>query len=537
MGTTRPDRMARRLVVWFQNDLRLHDNALLQAAVRAVQTKRVDHVLPCYCLDPRHFELTRFGSPKTNMYRARFLLESLVDLKHGLRAIGSDLFVVIGRPEDVIPGLGAGIVLASSESGTEETELADRLSNALEDQAVLERVWTYSMIHRDDLPYDHINQLPNGFSAFRTKVEKHCSPRELIPPPKPGDLPLPSKLPPGMDYEPSLADLPLSGEVAQQYSDLAQAEQQARRDGSMPTFKGGETAALERLDYYLWQSDLLSTYFDSRNGMLGGDYSTKFSAYLALGCLSAPTIASECKRYERQRQSNKSTYWVVFELLWRDYFRFFLEKHGRRVFMLGGACNVHKPWGNDQEALQRWKSGNTGMPLVDANMRELCATGFQSNRGRQNVASYLCLDLELDWRLGADFFESLLIDHDVSSNYGNWNAAAGLTGGRVNKFNITKQSKDYDPAGDYVRTWVPELSQVPLQHLFEPWKMSKDQQQSSGCVIGSDYPAPIKLSKSNAGGKGQGDNRKRNSNQQRDRGRKQKGGNRTSKPSDFELYG
>ena len=106
------------------------------------------------------------------------------------------------------------------------------------------------------------------------------------------------------------------------------------------------------------------------------------------------------------------------------------------------------------------------MPLVDANMRELAATGWMSNRGRQNVASYLILDLGIDWRRGAEHFETLLLDYDTASNWGNWVAAAGLTGGRLNKFNITKQSRDYDANGDYLRAWIPELADVPTEYVF-----------------------------------------------------------------------
>jgi deoxyribodipyrimidine photo-lyase len=142
-----------------------------------------------------------------------------------------------------------------------------------------------------------------------------------------------------------------------------------------------------------------------------------------------------------------------------------------------------------------WKEGRTGLPLVDANMRELAATGFMSNRGRQNVASYLILDLGIDWRRGASWFEYLLLDHDVTSNFGNWVSAAGLTGGRINKFNITKQSKDYDADGRYVKHWLPELEKVPPAYLHEPWTMPKGVQQEAGCVIGTDYPAPIPVNR------------------------------------------
>lgn len=111
----------------------------------------------------------------------------------------------------------------------------------------------------------------------------------------------------------------------------------------------------------------------------------------------------------------------------------------------------------DIETIKRWKEGKTGMPLIDACMRELNQTGWMSNRGRQIVASYLTLDLKQDWRYGAHHFEEMLIDHDVRSNYGGWSACAGLGPGRVNFFNTLLQSKKFDPKGEYIKLWVPEL--------------------------------------------------------------------------------
>jgi deoxyribodipyrimidine photo-lyase len=204
--------------------------------------------------------------------------------------------------------------------------------------------------------------------------------------------------------------------------------------------------------------------------MLGADYSTKFGPWLAAGCLSPRTIYHEVRRYEQHRTANKSTYWVIWELTCRDWFRFYAAKQGSRLFYPGGPAGLTGlRWSSDPELWARWSTGTTGMPLVDANMRELAQTGWMSNRGRQNVASYLALDLGVDWRRGADLFEHLLLDYDVASNWGNWAAAAGLTGGRVNHFNITKQSKDYDPDGDYIRHWLPELSKVPASRIHQPW--------------------------------------------------------------------
>jgi len=284
------------------------------------------------------------------------------------------------------------------------------------------------------------------------------------------------------------------------------------------SFVGGESAALRRVQDYIWDKDLLKVYFDTRNGMLATtDYSTKFAPWLSTGCLSPRYIAMECKRYENERVANKSTYWVVFELLWRDFFKFFAQKHGNKIFLLDGTLGTaahgshpnSRRWGLDRKTLQAWKDGKTGYPLVDANMRELAATGFMSNRGRQNVASFLAIDMNIDWRYGADHFETLLYDYDVYSNWGNWVSAAGMTGGRLNRFNIVKQSKDYDAEGEYVRYWCPELSNLPTSLVHEPWKMNKEQQQQYGLRLGVDYPNPIVVPNAWVPPKGNEDNVKK----------------------------
>jgi deoxyribodipyrimidine photo-lyase len=242
-------------------------------------------------------------------------------------------------------------------------------------------------------------------------------------------------------------------------------------------------------------------------GLIGPDYSTKFAPWLAHGCLSARLVHAECARYEKERTKNKSTYWVIFELLWRDFFKFYCARHGDDVFKVGGPIRrAAYQWEEDADGglFRRWKEGNTGVPFVDANMRELRATGFMSNRGRQNVASYLILDLNLDWRKGAEWFEETLLDYDVCSNWGNWAAAAGLTGGRVNRFNVQKQSKDYDAAGDYIRLWVPELAQVPPPYVHAPHNMPRAAMEKYGAVIGigGTYPSPISTRGGGGGGGG-----------------------------------
>lgn len=216
--------------------------------------------------------------------------------------------------------------------------------------------------------------------------------------------------------------------------------------------------------------------------------------WLAHGCVSPRFVHSERLRYERtQGISTKSTYWLTFELIVRDYFTCCAHKWGRKLFFpFGVVGRAGRPkWVSDQSLYEAWKAGQTGVPLIDAHMRELAATGYMSNRGRQNVASFLSLDLRLDWRLGAEHFEAMLTDYSVELNWANWLSAAALKGGRTNRFNPVKQGKRYDPDGAHIRVWVPELSKVRDEHVHSPWLMSEDEQREAGCRIGHDYPAPV----------------------------------------------
>ncbi|ESA36515.1 dash family [Leptolyngbya sp. Heron Island J] len=150
-------------------------------------------------------------------------------------------------------------------------------------------------------------------------------------------------------------------------------------------------------------------------------------------------------------------------------------------------------WQEDWPRFQLWQAGKTGFPLVDANMRELAATGFMSNRGRQNVASFLTKNLGINWQMGAEWFESQLIDCDACSNWGNWNYAAGVGNDArgFRYFNILKQSSMYDPTGDYIRHWLPELMQIPEDKVHQPEKLTMEEQKRYQCQLGIDYPRPV----------------------------------------------
>lgn len=463
-----------RILIWYRNDLRLHDHEALHEALRAQA-----EVVPLYCFDPRQFGQTSFGFAKTGPFRAQFLLESVADLRQSLQHRGSDLVVRQGEPEQVIPTLVQELkidrVYWHEEVTAEEVAVETALAAQLGALGVgVDLFWGATLYQPDNLPFKP-SRLPEVFTQFRKRVERDSTVEPPFPTPK-ALPPLPSVNPGAL---PTLADLGL--------------ERPPIDSRAVLPFTGGETAGLARLQDYVWEADCLKTYKKTRNGLLGANYSSKFSAWLALGCLSPRYVYATAQQYEAERVKNDSTYWLVFELLWRDYFRFICAKHGDKVFYPSGLQGLKVAWKQDWPRFEAWCQGHTGFPLVDANMRELAATGFMSNRGRQNVASFLTKNLGIDWRMGAEWFESWLVDYDVCSNYGNWNYTAGVGNDArgFRYFNIPKQSKDYDPDGRYVKHWLPELAMLPAKKVHQPWTLQPVEQQRFQLRLGVDYPQPV----------------------------------------------
>jgi deoxyribodipyrimidine photo-lyase len=308
-------------------------------------------------------------------------------------------------------------------------------------------------------------------------------------------------------------------------------------------FGGGESEGLHRLDH-LVSSSAMTKYADTRNGLLGLDFSTKLSAYLALGCLTARQVhawmicfedgnSNAVSDAEQDEMASRLEHWkgaegygkgenggtagVRFELVWRDYIRLVTRKYGARLFSLDGLRGLPSPdpnappkswrkiegtgpgWNGSQTRalLDRFRGGRTGTGLIDASQRELFLTGYTSNRARQNVASFLAKHLDIDWRLGAEWYECMLVDYDVASNWGNWQYVAGVGNdprqGRL--FNPVKQALDYDKQGEYIKAWVPELRGVEvvdeqngkvneeaLMGVFQAWRLPVQEKERLGLV-------------------------------------------------------
>jgi deoxyribodipyrimidine photo-lyase len=463
-----------RILVWFRNDLRLHDHKPLSASL-----KRLGQPIPIYCFDPRQFSKTSFGFEKMGSFRAQFLLESVMALRESLRSHGSDLLIRIGQPEAIVPELAQTLncdaVYFHQEATSEEVSVESKLQQRLDRLGIRHRsFWGATLHDPEELPFS-IAQIPEVFTQFRKQVEAEVK----IPEP----LPAPHQFPllPDIDAGecPSLERLGLK---------VPEIDPRA-----VQIFGGGEAAGLKHLQTYIWKKDRLRVYKETRNGMLNPDDSSKLSPWLALGCLSPRYVHAQVIQYEAERVKNDSTYWLIFELLWRDYFRWMSAKHGDRLFRDSGLRGLKLPWKTDLTGFDLWRNGQTGYPLVDASMQELSTTGFMSNRGRQNVASFLTKNLGIHWHMGAEWFESKLIDYDVCSNWGNWNYTAGVgndaRGFRF--FNILKQSKDYDLKGDYVRHWLPALRNIPGDKIHAPWKLTPLEQKQYGIQMGVDYPHPV----------------------------------------------
>lgn len=428
----------KRSIVWFKTDLRLHDNETL---VQAIQYS--DEILPVYCLDPADFVVSSEGLYKTGSHRTEFLLEALQDLDAQLRQLGSGLLLLQGDSLEQLPKLvrqyGVSKVYAKKEVAPEEKKRTTALEKELwKSNCPLETFSTSTLYHAVDLPFS-IKDIPDVFTKFRTRLERDASVRVIFEAPVKIKSPfIPPLILPSREQ---LCPLPL-------YVDERRAL----------SFRGGETEGLKRLNYYFSQSHAISRYKETRNEMIGPDYSSKFSAWLAIGCLSPREIYYALKEYEAVSGANESTYWLYFELLWRDYFRFMMKKHRHKLFLSSGikedltADSVLQ----DPELFENWKEGKTGIEIVDACMIELKLTGYLSNRGRQLVASFFINDLKLDWRLGAQYFEQQLIDYDVCSNYGNWAYLAGVGNDPRGKryFNQEAQSQTYDPKKEFRKLWL-----------------------------------------------------------------------------------
>lgn len=430
-----------RTLVLLSRDLRVHDHPALADAARRGE------VVPLFVLDPDAL------APSPN--RARFLLASLADLDRSLRERGGRLIVRRGSPAptaiEVARSTGCDRLVVTGDVSAYARRREEHLEGACRDAGIAFEVFAGNAVVE---PGDVAPASSDGYRVFTPyfRAWSAATRRPVVAAPER------IATPDGIDSD----DLP----------DPSSVEIDA---GSLPD--GGETAGRARMDAYLRSG--VSRYEEGRDD-LAADVTSHLSAYLRFGCVSANELAARASGVAGAEP-------FVRQLCWRDFFLQLLASDPALAWRdLRPAPEMQAPLIDAAEALERWRAGTTGLPLVDAGMRQLAAEGFMHNRARMVTASFLTRRLVLPWQDGAAHFFRLLVDGDPANNSGGWQwvAGTGTDPRRMRSFNPVRQAKRFDPEGTYVRRYVPELADVPTPALFAPW-LDADLLRRTG------YPAPL----------------------------------------------
>ncbi|MFC1878820.1 cryptochrome/photolyase family protein [Chloroflexota bacterium] len=446
-------------IYWLRRDLRLEDNKTLHTAL--------EHgvVIPVFIIDPHLIT-------KANKRRLNFLFNGLQELDASLRARGSRLIVRAGDPKTVLSSIlresGAQAIYAEEDF----TPYARRRDTEISKELPLSLVQG-QLVH-------HPMAVLKGSGRPYTVFTPYSIYWKSLLPTTPAPLPAPERLPsPPPDIPSSV--LPTTPEDAR--------------------FLAGEVEARRRLKAFTQEPHpslgVRVHFYEENRNRLALEGTSTLSPYIHFGMLGLPEAVRQARLAiglagNAPHQKGAETW--LNELIWREFYIHILYHfpNVRRQSFRTQYDQIR--WDNDLAAFEAWKNGETGYPVVDAAMRQLHVTGWMHNRARMIVASFLVKDLLIDWRWGERWFMQQLVDGDIAANNGGWQWVAGTgtdAAPYFRIFNPTLQGKKFDPRGNFIREWLPELRQVPLKYIHMPWKMPSEEQRNAGCEIGKDYPAPI----------------------------------------------
>ncbi|PWQ98811.1 DASH family cryptochrome [Leucothrix arctica] len=432
-------------ILWLRKNLRMHDNPTL------LHASNHSEKLVCVFIYDEVIHYKQHGVDSLGPYRAKFLWESLSSLKKSLQAVGNDLLILQGDAVEILKSLHEEVNAATIFTQTECGQCEQEQEQAVSQFCNLETINITTLLNCDQLPFSK-ETLPNNFIVFRRLIEQQWEAQKSM---VSKCCETPKTLPPVPD---TLKTQSLSVNPA------SESKPQSAKASFL--FKGDEQSGLDRVEQFIWNGTGLENYRDTCNQLLGADYSSKLSPWIANGSVSVRYVYHEIRRFEQERIENDSTRWAVCELLWRDFFHFNALKHGSSIFSKGGiqsnSCSKKSIDIDQCHLVQNWCKGETGNRFVDAIMKELLETGYLSNRGRQSISAYFVKEMGSDWRLGASWFEHLLIDFEPCNNYGNWNFQSGI-GHDVKKlanFSIDQEAQRYDPQQAYQNYWLGDHSEA-----------------------------------------------------------------------------
>ena len=452
------------LLHWFRRDLRVEDNTALARAARDA-----DRVVTVFVLDDHYA-----GDPRVGPARFRFLRESLEELDRRLGRLGGRLLLRPGPAASALPALlaetGAEAVYANAEIGPYPQRRDSETGAAIEAAGGRLRLFQDALLVAPDAI---ATDAGDPYTVYTPFSKKWLEAEKADPLPQPAAL-----------ATPSLEGVPI--ERVRSWRGL---------DANPAAPRGGSAEA----------EALLARFFDGPAARYAGDRdrpgragTSRLSPHLHFGTIGVRAVrrAAEDAWKTSGPPGRAAIRKFVLELAWREFYHHVLF-HFPRVARQSFRPEFDRmAWNENPAALEAWKRGRTGYPLVDAAMRELATTHWMHNRARMVAASFLTKDLHQYWREGEAWFEHELADADLANNNGGWQWAAGCgtdAAPYFRVFNPVLQSKRYDPEGLYIRRFVPELARVPAAKLHEPWTMTVDEQRAAGCRIGAgaDYPAPI----------------------------------------------
>jgi len=463
-------------VIWFRQDLRLRDNIALTDAI-----KSCDQIIPVYIFDERLYSgVSSYGFKRIGIQRAKFIIDSVADLRHSLRDLGTDLIVRFGKPEEVLFDIATQYktswVFCNRERTAEEEFVQDEIEQKLWSIGQEMRFSRGKMLyHTGDLPFP-VTHTPDTYASFYREVGKIIPIRSVIG--KPDFIPL---------YLSNIesGDVPKLEDLGFTQSQIEEAEY---------LFKGGESMGMQHLDNFI-EYNLKSSKIPTHNWEeMRNSHTTHLAPYLSIGNISARQLFVRLHKYSEHKKYKKRVKCLIHGLIRRDFYRLMTKKYRNNIFFKNGIRGESTyQLIEDMDLFSMWAEARTGMPMVDAFMRVLNKTGYLSPEGRYFVASFLVEEMKLNWKLGAEYFESKLVDYDPSSNWVNWNHIGGVSlDSKEDRYcNIVTRARKIDPTGDFIREWVPELASITNSHVHEPYKLDENELKKYELELGKDYPVPI----------------------------------------------